>query len=1170
MHFDHDRLTASPTDLANFLACRHKTALDLLAARGELEKPTWVDPLAAVLRQRGEEHEHKYVSGLRREGLRIVDLGSVPRDDRPARTLAAMRDGADAIVQAALSNDRWLGYADVLRRVETPSPIFGAWSYEAHDTKLSRETRGGTILQLCLYTELIGEIQGSLPEHFRVITPSTTEPYRFDDFSAYYRQVKTKFLEFLARRAPTEAPGARNEEREAYPDPVHHCDFCRWFQRCNARRRKDDHLSFVAGLSRIQRVELEGRGIATLAALAEMPVPLEFQPKRGSKDTYEKLCRQAKLQLEARTHHTLVYELLPVEPPSEGEAPTNLGLAKLPAPSPGDLFLDLEGDPFARPAAGNDDGQGGREYLFGLGRVGADGSFIYSARWAFTDDDERKMFESIVDEIKATIAEHPGAHVYHYAPYEPAAFKRLMGRYATREVELDELLRGKRFVDLYAVVRQALRAGVESYSIKKMEPFYAFQRDVTLDVAGDQRRVIELALELGATDTSTLTPDVLASVEGYNKDDCRSTHELRNWLESVRTGLEASGTAVPRPPVVQSAANEEITERKQQVEALRAQLLANVPADRQLRSAHQRAMYLLAYLLDWHDREDKVGWWEYFRLIELPEEDLADEPNAVIGLQFVEQVRQEKRSFVHRYRYAPDQEMEIRAGDELHLQDGNRWADVVARDRDAHTLDVLVGPKKAAQRPTAAFAHTYINPKVMRDALFALGTAALHGGATDLAMGLLQRRPPRLKTTADFASFIGRTCRSADIGDVAVRLAGDLDRTTLAIQGPPGSGKTYTGGRMICELARQGKKIGVVATGHKVIRNLLKAAWHEGKEHPAPIRLAHKTEYDETADDAAIAIVSSNEAAIDALQSGAANVLGGTSYMWARPEFADAVDVLFVDEAGQLSLANALAASQAADSLVLLGDPQQLEQPNKGSHPDGVGVSVLQHVLGEHKTMPPAHGLFLPITWRLTPAICRFTSELFYENKLTSKTGLEKQLLTRPAPRDLFDLGIASDIVGAGLWVVAASHDGRRNACEEEVEVIAALVDQLLAPGSDWVDQGGVSRHVTPNDILIVAPFNAQVSRLQEKIGGRVGTVDKFQGQEAPVVIYSMATSRPEDAPHGLEFLYSLNRLNVATSRAKCACILVANPRLFEPECRTPRQMRLANALCRYREMTRT
>jgi uncharacterized protein len=253
--------------------------------------------------------------------------------------------------------------------------------------------------------------------------------------------------------------------------------------------------------------------------------------------------------------------------------------------------------------------------------------------------------------------------------------------------------------------------------------------------------------------------------------------------------------------------------------------------------------------------------------------------------------------------------------------------------------------------------------------------------------------------------------------------------------------------------------------------------------------------------------------------------------------------------------------SPAASSLVLLGDPQQLEQPQKASHPDGVDISALQHVLGDAQTMPSDRGLFLPTTWRLAPALCAFTSELFYEGRLHPREGLDRQRLTGAGALD-----------GAGLWWLPVSHDGNRNWSAEEVDAVAALVDRLLAPGVQWIDANGAARRLEADDLRVVAPYNAHVNRLAERLaahGVPVGTVDRFQGQEAAVVIYAMSTSRPEDAPRGLDFLYSRHRLNVATSRARCAVFVVASPRLLEPECRTPRQMQLANALCRYVELAR-
>jgi uncharacterized protein len=391
-----------------------------------------------------------------------------------------------------------------------------------------------------------------------------------------------------------------------------------------------------------------------------------------------------------------------------------------------------------------------------------------------------------------------------------------------------------------------------------------------------------------------------------------------------------------------------------------------------------------------------------------------------------------------------------------------------------------------------------------------------------------------------------------------VRLVGHLDRSYLAIQGPPGSGKTYAGARMILALVQAGKKVGVTAVSHKVIVNLLDAVRRQAAQDGVSVALGRKCK-DEDDPGEGIAGYGSNSKAMEALQSGDIDVLGGTAWLWASDEATASVDVLFVDEAGQMSLANVLAVSQATNSLVLLGDPQQLEQPQKGSHPDGVDVSALQHVIGGEQTMPPERGIFLPETWRLAPAICRFTSEVFYEGKLSERPDLAHQRLTGASPFD-----------GAGLWLVPVEHTGNQNASLEEVDVVAGIVSRLLSPGSQWVDKHGAVHRLRPADLRIVSPYNAQVSRLAERLADRgvpVGTVDKFQGQEAPVVIYSMATSRPEDAPRGMEFLYSLNRLNVATSRARCAAIIVASPALLEPECRTPRQMQLANALCRFREL---
>ena len=1123
------RLSAS--DLAGFLGCRHRTALDMAVAVGDLDKPVIdPDPMLDALKQRGLEHERAYVESLANASLTVVDLSGIDFPERQRLTVQSMHEGIHVIAQGALGDGVWMGYPDILQRVEKPSDL-GTWSYEVADTKLSRETRAGTILQLGLYSEMLAVIQGSRPEFFFVVTPDPVTPiikYRVDDYAAYFRLVRSNLL------ATTGLPWEEVAEAH-YPDPVDQCDVCRWYRTCAKRRRADDHLSLVAGISRVQRSELESREVATLTALAGVPLPIEFRPRRGSAKSYLRVREQARLQLTSRGRVPPLHELLAVVPKE--------GFCRLPEPSPGDLFLDLEGDHFAA--------EGGREYLFGL--AAADGS--YRARWAFTERDEKLAFEWVMDEIAEAMRAHPDMHVYHYAPYEPAAFKRLMGRHVTRERQLDAMLREGRFVDLYGVVRQGLRAGIERYSIKNLEPLYGYTRDVALEDANRNLRQMELGLMTHSA--HELPSEVRDAVEGYNRDDCVSTQRLRDWLEGLRAQLVADGTDVPRAQLGEGAPSSELDAKAREVDALRTRLLDGVPAERLERNRAQQVRWLMAYLLDYHRREDKATWWEYFRLRELPEEDLLDEREAVAGLQFVERVATTSRSVVDRYAF-PSQELEINVGSDLKVQnDTGAFGTLAALDRERMTIDVKKNKTRADIHPTALFAFTYVPAEIMEKALLRIGEGLASGtDAFAVARALLALDPPALAHD----SFASRDAEATL--DFAIRAGLSLQDTTLPIQGPPGAGKTYAGAQMICALVRAGRRVGVIANSHKVIRNLLDTVHEEAGKLGVAVRIAHKPGSDPSDMPTHISPLKDPKAAREALDTGEVNVVGGTVWLWSHEALASSVDVLFVDEAGQMALANVLASSQAARSVVLLGDPQQLEQPRKGSHPDGVGISALEHVLDGRQTIQEGRGIFLPETWRLSPDICAFTSEQYYEGRLNSRPGLERQRID----------GVKG-LPASGLALCAVEHDGNRNWSDEEVTVVADLVTRLTSETATWTDQHGVSRPLRGEDILIVAPYNSQVTRLAERLAGtgaRVGTVDKFQGQEEPVVIYSMATSRPEDAPRGMEFLYSPNRLNVATSRARCLAILVASDRLFEPECHTPRQMQLANGLCRFREMAKT
>lgn len=1121
------RLSAS--DLVGHLNCSHLSALDLQVASGSLSKPDHYDPLLEILRERGFRHEQAFIAHLEETGQQITVIDGVDIDEQSASaTLQAMCDGQEIIVQAALQQGRWYGRADILRRVERASDL-GGWSYEIIDTKLARETKGGSVLQLCLYADLLSHMQGLAPENLYIVSPWTDfelQKFRFPDYAAYFRRVK----------ASAESAADEGQITGTYPDPKSHCDICRWQNDCDKRRRDDDHLCLVANISKSQINELHDQGIETRQAFAALPSPLPFKPKKGSPLSLEKARDQASIQVRALEFGERQHEILDIVPET--------GLAALPEPSRGDIFFDIESDQFV--------GEHGIEYLFGYAYEDESGGLQYQAVWAFDREAEKACFEEFVDFVSQRREQYPDLHIYHFAPYEPSALKRLMGRYATRETELDNLLRGKVFIDLYRVVRNALRASVESYSLKKLEPFFGFHRQVELRDANSALTKLSAALELN--DVPSIEEDTKQIVQGYNADDCISTARLRDWLESLRAERLRAGVAILRPEPGPEGPSEELDEQSRRVQALIERLTSDVPEDINERNADQQARWILAYLLEWHRREDKAVWWEYFRLSALTPDELVSEKAAVAHLTLVGQVDATKTGIpTHRYRFE-QQDTDIRVDDDLRQDGGDKIGKVVALNAEERTIDIKKSRATAESHPGAVFAHKIIPAKEQAASLFRLGEyVADHGiegdGAYESSRDLLLCLPPDLK---------GKLIRSEheDTLAAALRLSTILTGGVLPVQGPPGTGKSYAGARMICSFVSQGKKVGITANSHKVIRNLIDKVIEAADEMSIDLHSLQKPGTPEP-DQEHLSFARNNGDVINALSQGTSQVAGATHFFWSREDAFETVDVLVVDEAAQMSLANVLAVGQAAPLLILLGDPQQLEQPSQGSHPDGIDVSALDHILGDHQTISQDKGLFLEHTWRLHPVICEFHSELFYEGKLASIAGCEQQKITSE--------GLFSD---SGLRYVPVTHAGNTSSSTAEARAVQFIVEHILEKETGWTDREGADKVLNLEDILIITPYNAQVFEIQQLIpGAHVGTVDKFQGQEAPITIYSMATSTHADAPRGMEFLYSANRLNVAISRAKCLAILVASPGVFESECMTPRQMKLANAHCRYLEL---
>jgi len=1149
----------SATDLNDYLECRYLIAREREVASGTLTRPRIDDPTVDLIGRKGDEHERallaRYVAtygeGVVQFATRATNTRAGLREAE-ARTLAAMASGAQIVYQATFFDGTFVGHADFLRRVETPSARF-AWSYEVLDTKLALSPKPSHIIQLCNYSEHLARLQGTPPEYgYIVFGDGEARAFRMASFGAYYGHLKSAFLAF---DDTADVP---------YPLEVPHCGTCVWETACAQRRAADDHLSLVAGMRADQIAKLEASDVTTMTALAASTV----RPQRMTQATFENLRVQATLQVEQRRRvasgdpfpfHFRFREHVadPVISGAGADAETNhpgtaatstgarvtMGFAKLPAPDAGDLFFDIEGDPLYRP-------ERGLEYLFGLYVADED---RYVAFWAKDATEERAAFEACVDFMAERLRQYPAMHVYHYAAYERSALSRLMGEFGSREREIDRFFTVGLFVDLYAVVRQALWISQPSYSLKKVEALYGWERETETKGGADSIEMFERWL-VSHDDA------VLDDIERYNEDDVRSTHALHTWLLSRREEYNATHEALAWRATVDTPEAEAPLERT----ALEHALLDNLPeldGPQTLRAWPEelRERWLVGNVLQYHRRENKPGFWEYFKRCESVE-DLAEfDRKAIGGLQRLVEVapykRKGDRNFVYTFTY-PVQEHDLRGT--VECPDLRKpISGMVAHDEVTRTFELKLSEEMAASL-RALVPGKPIQHKTRQLGIERIATALLDGRlASDhpATSALLRGSLPRLRGRTP-----GARLQPAIVDAASLTEAFDaLDGSYLFVQGPPGSGKSTLGAAAIVSLLAAGKRIGLMANSHKAIHNLLwkieETADACGVTFVGVHKASSSTDDSDYESKLATPLVRSEATASG---TAGAQLVSGTTFFWPDETLVGAFDLMVIDEAGQVSLADALNASMAARNVVLLGDPRQLPQVVQGFHPFGASASILEHLLGAGDTVAIDRGIFLDRSFRMEPRIARFVSETSYENRLGSGDNTTGNRVDSPG------------LCGGGLVFLPVTHSGNGRYSIEEAERIVAEIAQLVR--GTFTRDHNPARTLSPHDILVVAPYNLQRQRIRQRLDAAglhrvaVGTVDKFQGQQAPVVFYSMATSSDDDLPRDMGFLFDRNRFNVAISRAQCMSILVCSPRLLDTRCRIPEQMLLVNLLCGFVE----
>ncbi len=1110
-----DTVVYSASDLAAAAGCEYSLLRAFDAQLGRAPKVAVDDPLLARTARLGDEHEQRHLDELRAQlsdNATIIGRPAYTHEALTAAaeaTRAAVRRRAPLIAQAAMFDGRFLGFADFL--------VLQGDSYRLRDTKLARSAKVSPLLQLAAYADALR--RDGVPIHDGVelaLGNGALVSYPVGELLPVYRSRRRDLQELLDRHHTAGEPVGWGDES------VRACLRC---PHCQAQIEATNDVLLVAGVRNTQRTRLIGAGVTTVTELAE---------HRGtipglSAATAETLGAQARLQTTAATGGVPPYEVVRPE-----------ALSGLPPASPGDVFFDFEGDPLWTA----DGRKWGLEYLFGV--LGADGTF--TPIWAHDRIAERAALRSFLDLVRERREQYPDMHVYHYANYERAALLKLAGDYGVGQEEVDDLLRENVLVDLYPMVRNGIRAGVSSYSLKYLEPLYMGDELRTGDVttASDSIVMYDRYCELLGEGNAAAAAEVLADIEDYNRYDCRSTRKLRNWLLE-RAADHGVGYREPPPP--KEKAQDPIDE-----DETAGALLGFAGDELAQRTPVQQAFAMIAAARGYHKREDKPYWWSHYQRMDYPVDEWAD----TSGVFIVEhaEVEEDWRGPQGRER-KPRRRLRLRGALEsgtlgvgemtaiyaepapaslAHHPNGRACnsVDIDEVDDPIEPTEVVVTEKAVgeddATHDALPFALTPAQPistGVLKTALNAVA-GEVRAGLPQLPraghIDILTRRPPRLRSGGP----LPRT--GDDRSDITAAVL-DLDRSYLAVHGPPGCGKTHNAAGVIAELVNSyGWRVGVVAQSHSVVENVLDKVAEAGVD---PQRVGKKVK--KKSRTRAWQPLKERQYP-DFIASDGGCVIGGTSWDFAKPDRVPpgSLDLLVIEEAGQFCLANTVAVAPAARNLLLLGDPQQLPQVSQGTHYEPVDQSALGWLVDGAPTLDPSLGYFLARSWRMHPAVCDPVSRYSYGAKL----------LSVPAARDRRVAGLEP-----GVREILVEHDGNSTDSAEEAERIVAEIGDLI--GAPWTDEDG-TRPLGQADVLVVAAYNAQVLMIRRHLRKAglgqvmVGTVDKFQGREAPVVFFSLAASSADDVPRGISFLLNRNRVNVAVSRAKYAAYIVRSPRLAD------------------------
>ena len=1129
MRIIKNKFYTSPSDLNNFVSCKYLIKNEIKFLNKEIKKNEESFD-QKLWKEFGLKHEKKHFKLLSAKHKKNISIKQdLDEKERNKQTLAAIKKGYDLIYHAYLIDEDFRGECDFLIKSSMPSDL-GDFSYEVYDTKISRKPRPRHIFQITSYSHMLSTIQGVVPEKMYLIDGTNeTRSYKTKEYLDFYLFTKKNFEKYL-----------KNISKEKiYPEKCDHCEMCNFADECEKIWENDNYINQVAKINRSQIEKLKKIGIKTVDGLAKCnPDKIKI---KINKQTLKDRISQAELQEEKRKTGKSRYIILN---PDIGK-----GFYNLPKPDEGDLFYDIESFP-------QEDGRG-FEYLHGIYYKNGK-NYEFKPFWAkdFEKKYEKENYIELIKFFKSHFNKHPKAHIYHYANYEKRSLRQLASLYSSDYPEgynfVDTLLREEKFVDLRLIINQSARTSEKDMSLKSIEGvLYNFNRKGDVKRAEDSVRLYDF---WSATKDEKTKKDIIE----YNEEDCVSTFHLRDFLVSKKPESIDWFSKKEKPEKPEKKyQNKKPVEEWEKVEvnllkSLEKKNLKDNPLTETIRN-----------LIGFHRREQKPEFWAIYDRKKKSHDELEDDPEC-IGQCVLQSSKPEKieKNLIFTYQFN-DQDYKLKANAEDYVHDAHsrknigKINEIIENSPNKNLIKIKITDqsfKKIGEMPSIVslsrrgppgiqelekalnrFVNDYINNK-------GLNYKAI--------MDLLERGNPNLKNIKSGNKLIDE---NKDITNESITVVKQMDQTCLSIQGPPGTGKTYTSAKVIIELMKDNKKVGVSSNSHEAIKNLLSEIERQAKSENFKFKGMKKSKNSN---------LFNGEFIVDIIgrytseQLKDFSLVAGTAWFFSDERLKQTLDYLFVDEAGQVSLANTISMATSTKNLVLIGDQMQLSQPLKGTHEGYAKLSSLDFILEDKDTIPPEQGIFLRETRRLNEKICKYISESFYDSRLVPHEVTKKRKIKLEL----------NDIRDEGIFYMPSEHFGNSQRSDEEAEIIHNYYSKII--GKNYEDEKAKGK-IDIKNIMVVAPFNVQANNIKQKLlkkfskDTRVGTIDLFQGQEAKVVLISMTSSDAENLPRHKGFFFSRNRLNVAVSRAQNVAIILMSPKLLMASANTIEQMKLINNFCK-------